>query len=87
MQDELRAPGQKHVDFPAARLRRWINVYDPLDPICGLDPKFAKDYRAVDGKSVEDLRESNWGKWRHTITHYFAGTTLRAKLLETLRAE
>ena len=39
---------------------------------------------AVGGKKVEDLRESNWGNWRHTITHYLAGTTLRRVLAESL---
>jgi hypothetical protein len=84
VQDELVATGQDQVDFPAARLRRWINVYDPLDPICAADPRFANDYREVDGKRVEDVQESNWGSWRHTSTHYLAGKQLRARLAEAL---
>jgi hypothetical protein len=80
VEDELVAADADHVDFPAARLNRWINIYDPLDPICGADPRLADDYRAVDGKSVVDIKESNWGNWRHTITHYFAGTRFRAEL-------
>lgn len=86
VQQEIKAAGRKSVDFPAAALRRWINLYDPLDPICGADPKFANDYEAVDGKRVEDVKESNWGSWRHTITHYLAGTTFRRLLRETLEA-
>ena len=39
VQDELIAVDADHVDFPAAQLNRWINIYDPLDPICGADPK------------------------------------------------
>jgi hypothetical protein len=79
VQDELVAvdAGAGTVDFPAAKLRRWINIYDRLDPVAGADPKLANDYRAVVGKSVEDISESNWGSWRHTITHYFAGTQCR----------
>ncbi|MBL8300463.1 MAG: hypothetical protein JNN30_19165 [Rhodanobacteraceae bacterium] len=84
VQVELRAPGLQKNDFPAATTSRWINIYDPLDPICGADPKFANDFEPVDGKSVEDIKESNWSKWRHTITHYFAGLQFRAKLTEAL---
>jgi hypothetical protein len=87
VQDELVASGQDRVDFPAATLRRWINVYDPLDPVCGAAPRFANDYREVDGKRVEDVRESNWGSWRHTITHYLAGNQLRARLAEALEVQ
>lgn len=80
VQDELKAPGASTVDFPAATLARWINVYDPLDPVCGADPRFANDYASVQGKSVVDIKESNWGNWRHTITHYLAGSRLRDEL-------
>lgn len=84
VQDQLVAKGRKQVDFPAAKLNRWINVYDPLDPVCAADPRFANDYQEVDGKCVEDMQESNWGSWRHTVTHYFAGKLLRARLAESL---
>lgn len=84
VQEKLVADGASGVDFPAARLQRWINIYDPLDPVCGADPKFANDYAAVDGKKVQDIREGNWGNWRHTITHYLAGTQLRRVLAESL---
>jgi hypothetical protein len=84
VQDELVAVDAKQVDFPAARLERWINIYDPLDPVCGADPKISNDFSPVDGKRVEDVRESNWGSWRHTITHYFAGTEFRKRLLGVL---
>ena len=84
IEDELIAADADDVDFPAAKLTRWINVYDPLDPVCGADPKLANDYRPVNGKSVTDIKESNWGNWRHTITHYFAGTQCRAELAKAL---
>lgn len=80
VQDELIAPDADHVDFPAARLARWINIYDPLDPVCGADPKLANDYRAVEGRTVVDVKESNWGKWRHSISHYLAGVEFRKAL-------
>lgn len=84
VQEKLVADGANGVDFPAARLARWVNIYDPLDPVCGADPRFANDFAAVDGKRVEDLREGNWGNWRHTITHYLAGTHFRRVLGEAL---
>jgi len=86
VQDELTAidAGAGGVDFPAAKLRRWVNIYDPLDPVAGADPRLGNDYRSVDGKSVEDIKESNWGSWRHTITHYLAGTQFRRVLAQTV---
>ncbi|HET7670515.1 MAG TPA: hypothetical protein VFK84_08915, partial [Burkholderiales bacterium] len=84
VQDELIAEGEKKIDFPAAKLKRWINIYDPLDPVCGADPKIANDFKAVKGRKVVDVKESNWGNWRHTITHYFAGKLFRKHLLEAI---
>ncbi len=80
VQDELMASDAGEVDFPAAKLGQWINVYDPLDPVCGADPKLANDYRRVGAKQVVDIKESNWGSWRHSITHYLAGSQFRAQL-------
>jgi len=85
VQDELRPSGAMQVDFPASRLGRWVNVYDPLDPVCGADPQLNNDYVPVDGRSVEDVKESNWGSWRHTITHYLAGSRLRQHLRDAVR--
>lgn len=84
IEDQLVATGQKNVDFPAAKLERWVNVYDPFDIVCGADPRLSNDYAAASGKSVEDVKESNWGNWRHTITHYFAGKTFRARLAKAI---
>jgi hypothetical protein len=89
VQDELVAidAGMGGVDFPAAKLNRWINIYDPLDPIAGADPKLSNDYRSVNGKSVEDIKEPNWGSWRHTITHYLAGLHFRRVLSNAIGIE
>jgi len=35
-------------------------------------------------KVIEDIIEQNCGKWRHDITKYLAGRTLRSKLQELL---
>ena len=45
------------------------------------------DYEAFEGRKVEDVHESNWGSWRHTITHYFAGKKFRALLAEVLELQ
>lgn len=87
IQDELRADGTKNADFPAARLLRWVNVFDPKDLICGLSPYFAREYLPVDGKIVEDINESNWGAWRHTATHYLAGIKFRTELAASLEID
>jgi hypothetical protein len=84
VQNELKADPTKKIDFPAATTRRWVNIYDPLDPICGADPNFSNDYQSVGEKKVQDVRESNWSKWRHTSTHYFAGLLFRKHLAEAL---
>jgi hypothetical protein len=86
VQAELKAAGAAHVDFPARVLESWINIYDPLDPICGADPRFADDYRAVDGKTVVDVKESNWGHWRHSLVHYLSGPRFRDHFRNALAA-
>ncbi|MCF5716015.1 hypothetical protein I9H06_17550 [Pseudomonas tremae] len=42
------------------------------------------DYAPYGDRKVEDVRESNWGSWRHSITHYFAGKQFRALLAQAL---
>jgi hypothetical protein len=81
VQDGLRPEWRRTDGFPSERLRgRWVNVYDPLDPVAGLDPALANDYQRAEGPVVEDILERNWGKWRHSISKYFAGERLRAEL-------
>jgi hypothetical protein len=78
VQDELVAAGRRTVDFLSATLRRWVNVYDPVDVVCGADPILANDFESVGDRRVEDVKESNWGSWRHTITHNFQGDVPQA---------
>jgi hypothetical protein len=87
VQEELVATDRRTVDFPSGTLRQWINVYDPLDVVCGADPNFSRDFESAGGRSIEDVKESNWGSWRHTITHYFAGKTFRNQLAEAIGVE
>jgi hypothetical protein len=86
VQDPLKPELTSHDGFPGARLKGpWINVYDSLDPVAGLDPDIANDYKRNGEKVIEDINEQNWGKWRHDITKYLAGQKLRGKLKELLQ--
>lgn len=74
--------------FPAAKLAGpWVNVFDPLDPIAALDPYIANDYHHAGKPVVEDLREDNWGTWRHSISKYLQGPELRKRLAKMTRVE
>lgn len=79
-------PGWSRADgFPSERLTGpWVNVYDPLDVVCAPDPRLANDYMRGGQPVVEDLREDNWGTWRHSISKYLQGSTLRRRLGEML---
>lgn len=48
----------------------WVNVYDHLDPVCGLDPVLANDYRRDGEEKIEDIEVNNGGLWRHSIQKY-----------------
>ena len=79
------APSGGRVAFPSEKLRGpWINIYDPLDPVVGFDPRFANDYLRDGAEAVVDIRESNWGKWRHNIVKYLSGPRMRAELKRLL---
>ena len=85
IQDGLRPGWSRSDGFPGGRLRgRWVNIYDPFDPVAGFDPNLANDYERDSASVVEDIREENWGRWRHSISKYFAGEKLRTRLAELL---
>jgi hypothetical protein len=65
--------------FHAESCSAGLTCMTLLDPTAVADPALANDYRAVEGKSVEDIKESNWSSWRYTITHYVAGTRFRVR--------
>jgi hypothetical protein len=74
--------------FPGGKLHGpWVNVYDPLDAVAGADPRLANDYRQDGRAVVDDVEESNWGSWRHSISKYLQGRQLRAKLASMLQLE
>ena len=82
-------PGwSKHDGFPSVKLNGpWVNIYDPLDPVVGLDPLFANDYKKNGQRIIEDIREDNWGTWRHSISKYLQGKLLRQHLSRMLKVQ
>lgn len=63
----------------------WINFYDPLDVVCGADPKLANDFRRAGQPLIEDREVRNEGSWRHSVVKYLARREMReglARLLE-----
>ncbi len=66
--------------FPSKLEGDWFNVYDPFDVVARLDPVLSNDYKKDNQSVVKDIRESNWGKWRHSATKYYKGEKLRKAL-------
>jgi predicted alpha/beta hydrolase family esterase len=88
VQDKLKPGWSRGDGFPGAKLRgKWVNVYDRLDPVAGLDPKLANDYRQGGRDVVDDLNEQNHGAWRHDVSKYLSGQQLRGKLRQLLGLE
>jgi hypothetical protein len=74
--------------FPSAKLKgAWVNVYDPLDVVAGFVPRFAGDFMRDGLPVVEDVREDNWGTWRHSISKYLQGKLLRGQLAKMLKLD
>jgi hypothetical protein len=71
--------------FPSEKLKGpWVNVYDPLDVVCGPDPRIANDFMRGGKEEVEDLEQQTWGTWRHSISKYLQGGNLRNRLKKLL---
>ena len=83
IQDQLRPEWTRNGGFPA-KLGRWTNVFDKLDPVCGFDPRLANDFRRDGLKVIEDIHEPNHGWFRHPIEKYLRGSKLRRALKRTL---
>jgi hypothetical protein len=81
VQDRLKPGWTRSDGFPTERVRdRWVNVYDRWDPVVTLAPTLAGDYRRAEALVIDDIREQNWGKWRHAADKYLAGKRLRSEL-------
>lgn len=84
IQDKLKPEWSRDDGFPSKVVDAWINVYDMFDPVAGLDPKFANDYKKNNQECVEDINEQNSGTWRHNISKYLGGEKLRNALARQL---
>jgi 3',5'-cyclic AMP phosphodiesterase CpdA len=86
VQDKL--PGwSRETGFPSRQKVSgdWANVFDPLDPVCGFDPRLANDYEENGSAVIEDIIVRNSGWWRHSIDKYFLRPKLRNALRSMLR--
>lgn len=85
VQDRLLPEWTRESGFPSARLRgRWVNVYDRLDPVAGVDAVLANDYQRDGAAAIDDIHEPNSGGWRHSIVKYLAGPSLLRELQRML---
>ncbi len=87
VQDGLTPPWTRDDGWPSQRLGDgpWMNVYDPLDPVCGgFDRKIAGGYRRGGTVRVIDIGVSNRGSWRHSIAKYLGQEPLRTCLRDVL---
>lgn len=85
VQDRLRPEWTRPDGYPSRTVRRhWVNVYDPLDLVCLLDPRLANDYRRNGSTVVEDLPVTNPGSWRHSYEKYAGQAALTGHLADLL---
>ncbi len=81
IQDKLQPGWSRDDGFPSEKVRGdWVNVYDRLDPVAGLDPAIANDYRRGGDETVIDIHQVNPGAWRHDAGKYMAGALFREQL-------
>jgi hypothetical protein len=66
--------------YPAKLRGDWVNVFDPFDVVSRPDPHLANDFCKKGMPVVIDVKEENWGTWRHSATKYLKGLKLRAHL-------
>ncbi len=81
VQDKLQPGWSRKKGFPRDTVKlSWVNVFDHLDPVCGLDPFLANDFRDDGASRVEDIRVENSGAWRHSIQKYLRQSDVRKAL-------
>lgn len=87
VQGGLTPPWSRDDGWPERRLADgpWVNLGDPLDPVCGLDRRIANDFRRRGALRVSDVGVLNTGSWRHSIGKYLGQPALRMTLLDALR--
>ena len=86
VQDQLRTlTGQKRGLAVPAVVKRWINVADPLDPVCA-DKRLSDDYAATNGVAVEDFVDWNKDSPRdpHSGSGYLQLSQVRGPVRDTI---
>ncbi len=86
IQDKLQ-PGWSRADgFPDISTLRteWVNLFDPLDVVCGADPRIANDFRRAGAPVITDIAVRNDGLWRHSVVKYLARQETRATISRLL---
>jgi pimeloyl-ACP methyl ester carboxylesterase len=85
IQDKLTPGWSRAEGFPGERVGGdWVNVFDRLDVVCGLDPNLAGDYQRGAAGVVRDVVVQNDGAWRHSATKYYRQPALRRELRRLL---
>jgi hypothetical protein len=85
IQDAFAPEWSRDDGFPSRKLvGSWYNVFDRLDPVAGLDPGLANDYKRQSLEVVNDVSEANSGAWRHSVSKYLGGPKLRDALAQML---
>ena len=88
VREGLTPPWTSHDGWPSQRVGegRWTNVYDPLDPVCGIvDRAIGTHFRQAGVVRVDDVGVSNTGSWRHSIGKYLGQPALRDFMRQVLR--
>lgn len=83
IQDQMKPEYSSDDGFPE-ELGSWYNFSDRLDPVCGVDPKIANDYKRGGRDEVRDLIVKNNGWFRHPVTKYLRQPTLQEAVRSAL---
>jgi hypothetical protein len=85
VQDKLQPEWTRNNGYPGTKVtKRWTNLFDRLDPVCGFDPALANDYRNNAVEAVKDIVVVNDGAWRHSATKYLRQPAFRRALRDML---
>lgn len=67
--------------------RRWWNISDRLDVVCGADPTISGQFRRAGVPMINDVIVHNQGRWRHNISSYLGQRPVREIVREALGPE
>lgn len=85
IRDKLQPGWTENDGFPGETVSgQWANLYDLVDPVCGLVPGLAQNYLRNGSLVVEDTAVTNDGAWRHSATKYLRQPALREQLRQML---